>query len=673
MNQATPILPVTPWHKPTESLLGYALRVSEKNGYETPTHILDYAGITRREALSPFFPIERLAAILGKQSKDLVNISYSTRTSAGALQFRLLGHSLGQSFNRHTYRLERPAFCPQCVAEKGFLEAHWDVASVTACPRHTCKLLSICPVCNTRVAWHRQGLLKCVCGAEWADIRPEPADATTIELQAILIARVQNKPINSSLSAGMPIDHLSSLPLHVLLSVIRIIGQSAVKATKLTSVDSYEIVAHAAHVFSQWPVNYEHHLDGITAWGKEMGLKHFLTALGRAGITEEVGNFLRLPIRNRMSTSPSLKSKSKRTATRAAPILVIEHPKPAKFNSLGERRAAAFLEIPVHTLRSLRAAGHYKVLNIPIPTSAYHTSDLEIFRQEILKLVPRRPPADLENQETLSLGYALRNIKFLANSAKGCLIGAIMNGHISAVGRGSDRIPDIILRKSDVIAFRNQIRSKAEGNTLSFAEAAASLCCDPSILPAMVREGMLQTSGTPTGIRISESSVTQFGAKHVSVAKLAKEHGTSSTKLQRELLRHNIPLRRFERSHHNSAQAFISVEYADKYNELFEKLKSDALRNQQATSEIAVSARSHAVARLVELLNEGIGSDTSLPRRGGKLNKRAIAKICGLSRDIFYDNLEIKELCKLFDTNHPIESVTKASSRDRKQATRKET
>lgn len=570
----------TPPHNPTESLLGYVLRVSERNGYETPMHILDYAGITRREALSPFFPIDRFSAVLGKEPGHLLPIAYSARRTAGNLQFRLLGHDLGQSTRARTYKLAKPTFCPQCVAEREYLEAHWDIELVTACPRHGCRLLATCPACGKKVRWHRKGLLRCECGQDWSDAKTSPADPAAVELHVLMVSKIQEMPIEEPLSVGMPIEHLQGLPLPALLGAVEIVGRSAAKCEKLDDADRYELVVKAAAVFANWPVNYERLIDAILIDGGGMRLKHFLSALARAGVTEENGGFLRIPVRDRIASLPPLNPRMERrnilntrkvvdNAFSAKPAGPIRH------NSVGERRAAAFLGIPVKALRALRATGHYKVLNIPTPTSAYHVADLESFQKTILESVPMLPSTECIDDGALTLGNILRNGHFGSSVAKGELIASIMDGKIKPVGRSGGRIQDIILQKSDWATFWGKTRFFAEGNTFSPAEAATHLHCDPTILGALIKADALQAIQVPAGIRLTEKSVIEFGTKFVSVAKLAKKIGTSSRKLQSELLKRDIQFTKYERGYGKSDQAFVSAQDGARLDEILQLLKAE--------------------------------------------------------------------------------------------------
>lgn len=66
----------TPAPKATESLLGYVLRVSESNGYSTPTHLFALAGLGRGQDQIPGFPYEKLAKIVGRAPEELHAIAY---------------------------------------------------------------------------------------------------------------------------------------------------------------------------------------------------------------------------------------------------------------------------------------------------------------------------------------------------------------------------------------------------------------------------------------------------------------------------------------------------------------------------------------------------------------------------------------------------------------------
>jgi len=250
------------------------------------------------------------------------------------------------------------------------------------------------------------------------------------------------------------------------------------------------------------------------------------------------------------------------------------------------------------------------------------------------------PATECINNEVLTLGYILRNGHFGNSVAKGELIASIMDGKIKPVGRIGGQIQDIILQKSDSAAFWKKTRFIAEGKTFSPAEAATHLHCDPTILGALIKEGSLQAIQVPAGIRLTEKSVMEFGTKFVSVAKLAKKIGTSSRKLQRELLKRDIQFTKYERGYGKSDQAFVSAMDEARLDEIFQTMRSAP----------QIPVRPSAITALKQFLTNLKETGAPLPRRGGKPNKRAIAKACGFDRNMLYTNFEAVKLLNLYDT-----------------------
>lgn len=53
--------------------------------------------------------------------------------------------------------------CPPCLAEAAYHRAIWDLAFVSACPRHEVALLAACPDCDRILTWIGADLTKCGC------------------------------------------------------------------------------------------------------------------------------------------------------------------------------------------------------------------------------------------------------------------------------------------------------------------------------------------------------------------------------------------------------------------------------------------------------------------------------------------------------------------------------
>lgn len=126
----------------TESLAKHFLKLTEVNGFESPRTLLEVAGLGWD--LDTGLDVSKLARITGWKA-ELEKISYRS-LGTGSRTTRLLGHELGE----RDLRLHPDKICPQCIAEMGFAEAHFDLAIMVACPVHKCMLVERCRDCDSR-------------------------------------------------------------------------------------------------------------------------------------------------------------------------------------------------------------------------------------------------------------------------------------------------------------------------------------------------------------------------------------------------------------------------------------------------------------------------------------------------------------------------------------------
>ena len=121
-----------PWHPaphPTESLVGYVLRLSEGNGLLTPWSVYNLAGMKQSEIRTCGIKLEKLAAIVNRSASELDHIGFSAPADQPRWA-RLLGNSMVPT----DLSINVPGLCPRCVAEKGFIEAHWHLTLMVGCP-----------------------------------------------------------------------------------------------------------------------------------------------------------------------------------------------------------------------------------------------------------------------------------------------------------------------------------------------------------------------------------------------------------------------------------------------------------------------------------------------------------------------------------------------------------
>ena len=243
-----PLLVRHPAPYPTESLLGYVLRVSEGNGYSSPWSVYCLADMKSNERKASRVELEKLARIMNCPKEQLEKIAYSAPPNQPRWS-RLLEHPvLPQDLN-----LTCPRFCLQCAREKGFLEAHWDLALMVACPVHRCSLASSCSKCGRHLRWFRHGLLECECGGDLSDSDPSSISEAEANLLDIIRRKALSCPPDKSNPMGLPQNQLMAMGLRSMLLAVRTIAKHRILAdgTGNWSIDN-EIVSAAARVLVRW-------------------------------------------------------------------------------------------------------------------------------------------------------------------------------------------------------------------------------------------------------------------------------------------------------------------------------------------------------------------------------------------------------------------------------------
>lgn len=273
----TPLLVRHPAPFRTESLFGYILRLSEENGYTTPWSLLLLGRMGQHETRSTGMKVAKLAQISNRLQTELQPISYRW-SGDHQRSCRLLGHLL----TPWELVITRPKLCPECVAETGFIEAHFDLALMTGCPVHRRSLLSRCPGCTNPLRWFRPGLLECHCGTS---LRNDDLPAISIaesDLLDIIRRKILGLAAGRDYDSRLPSSHLEVMRLQPLLSVVAMLGRRRM----IVDQDSdrrnpRRIVSAAASVLADWPNNFCRLLRGIT----ESMPKESSTGVGRGGLS----------------------------------------------------------------------------------------------------------------------------------------------------------------------------------------------------------------------------------------------------------------------------------------------------------------------------------------------------------------------------------------------------
>ena len=609
----TALLVRHPAPSPTESLFGYILRLSETNGYTTPWSLFSLAGMGQHEIRTTGIKIGKLAQVTGRSQAELEAISYRWRGDRPR-GCRLLGHLLIPQ----DLTLTRPKLCPQCAAERGFVEAHFDLALMTGCPVHKRSLLSRCPTCTRPLRWFRPGLLECHCGASFLD-----SDLPSISLaEADLLDIVRRKTLGlgsaAECASGLPSSHLEVMSLRSLLALIGILGKRRlVVEGNGDRKNPRRIALAAAKVLADWPNNFCRLLGAMEAGlpenssrgvsrGELRGI--YSSLFKQKWITPtEHADFLRTAflefMKNRQGTS-FIDSKlmkrvraaeperfvsraafarrygiDSRTATRflegeALPsrrfrwgsserelvdIGAVRLPCTAPGRIYRVRRAAATIGISVNLLRSLRASGDFEVNHQPRMKAGFHELDVEAFIEKLKGLAPSVGAASVLPHKFVAFARVAHG-PGCSVAVKATIVRAMLSGELPIVGNIDGTVSGLLLPHDECEHLANDARARASGDARTPSEAAQHLKCDSGSIPSLVEMGLLRGRRVLKGLRITEESIAEFNRRYVSVASIANTIGTSSRALMNFCFNRGIPMVHAQKQGNRGTQAFVRVE-----------------------------------------------------------------------------------------------------------------
>ena len=587
-----PLLVRHPAPYPTESLLGYVLRVSEDNGYNSPWSVYCLAGMKSNEIRASGVKLEKLAGIMNWPQEKLDTIAYSA--PAGQPRWsRLLGNPvLPQDLN-----LTHPRFCPQCAREKGFLEAHWDLALMVACPVHQCSLAASCPQCGRHLRWFRRGLLECDCGGELSN-----CDLSSIsEAEAGLLNIIRRKALSclpaESNPVGLPQDKLMAMSLRPMLLAIRTIGKHRIIADRTSDRNNEkEIVSAASRVLVQWPTNFIALLEdlgrqlpsdigggvgkqfggiyralfrnkalgdpkhteflrlafldfAINHWGRGFvdhkiikklggsGSKRFLTQTefaARIGVQQSTAARL---LRN--STLPS-----KRVKCGVADRVIVDGdqvsiPRTSPGKIYRDREAAKVLGLSVSVVKTLKRAGIYEVNHLLPTRGGFHEFDLKAFAKNLLDSAGDHEPTSIRGKGTVTLRTVLSGNR-TSSEIKLNVVREVLSRNIAVLGNSDGTVGGLVIDRAGYQQIVADARSSAGDNSKNPVEVARLLSCSRDAIPGLVKLCALQARVTPIGLSVSDESIAAFSREYISLSSIARVEQTSSRALMRRCQNRDI-------------------------------------------------------------------------------------------------------------------------------------
>src|SRR2546423_690370 len=153
----SPQLLKTPVPRPDESLMGYILRLTEENGYNTPSWIFELAGLRvsvahggKAALYRADFDSDTLRSLTGLSLSEIEKLRYRIIDFGNTIQ--IFNKPVSANFIRFCF----PKICPACLKEDNYYRSVWDLLPYTACPTHRVILIDKCPNCDQRISWVRK-------------------------------------------------------------------------------------------------------------------------------------------------------------------------------------------------------------------------------------------------------------------------------------------------------------------------------------------------------------------------------------------------------------------------------------------------------------------------------------------------------------------------------------
>jgi hypothetical protein len=500
-------LALTPLPCPTESMTGLILRTAEMNGYESPSIILRYVGMTENEIRSANPPIDKLAMLYGRNPDDFCYMGHASHEKGRRpKQWRILNKEVPALY----CNIKSAKVCPECIIEEGYIDGFWDLRYSVACPTHSRMAIKECPACRKSLSWHRQGLLKCRCGQDLSELRGvEVDDGATLDLLELVKRKLHGDPLHTQrlIARGFPLDEIQHMSVATLLGLIGRLqpGNRRKTVFKIPAGMSAEknAVRLAAGMLSNWPIGLYDHLEAtyrdttdITGSTLHKQFQRFYSSFFKSGLPmDEVGFIQEAFMRfgnQRWKTNAFIDTRFARKLNIQSDIVgiygVAEYLgihvaqaqryveqgliecknvetvkmsrklfdvttlpfKKAEGRSHKLRDAAKFLGIPVSLLSMLRNEGAYKMQRLAKGLNGYSEYDLINFREILVTKVAVIKNCDSEEHITLGsvMRIKLRDQKFTAS-----IIKSILNGQIIPEGRIGDEISDIVLMRASIMTM----------------------------------------------------------------------------------------------------------------------------------------------------------------------------------------------------------------------------
>ena len=434
---------------PTESCWGYCLRLAEENGYPSPWSLVSLSGMRMHELKSTSLQATKLAEISNRSTSELEYISYRT-SRLDPKHCCLLGHTVLPG----DLSLCRPKLCPACVAENGYIEAHWDVALMVGCPIHLCRALDRCPECRRALSWYRPGCLKCCCGANLANAALASIPGAEGALLDIIRTKVLGTYGPSTNIAKFPSSQLHAMSLRCLLSLIRSVGKHRLRADGFTmkGATNTDLVFAASRVLFSWPQNFFQLL-------RDIGERSSVTSgAARQHCRRQFSSIYLGLFRN-------IQPPEQVEFVRRAFLTFSKSQRKQKNQSsqiYSARDAAKMIGVPISVLQDLKAGGEFEVKHMSPTKRGFHAADIEAFKGRLCSFADSQLPKSSQLLGCVPLRRVMK-VPYRSAHAKANIVRAVLEGRLLVQGCADESVGGLLFRASSLRSCSSAMPSN--GNT----------------------------------------------------------------------------------------------------------------------------------------------------------------------------------------------------------------
>ncbi|WP_428249812.1 TniQ family protein [Ferrovibrio sp.] len=389
-------LPQHPAIKGHESILGYALRLAEANGYDSPQWLSRLQRAHQQNITS-----QLLSFATGYDRAIFSNREY--RFFPGNKQRRLL---LGDWIPGQLLRAKRPHFCPICLKEEGYFHISWDIAVTACCPKHGVLLHDRCHSCGEHLDWNRRKLLRCDhCETPYCEAPAEKADPRALTLIKFLLNKEKLSDVDHRAVSHLPqalrlasFGETLSTILFLMSSIPRNTFKAGHKGYRThRPADIQTLLIEVSDLLDDWPSGFHRFLDT-----KSM-LSH-RCRVGKGISNSDFRDFyLRLFQVHRENSLTFLREEFSQYVNKKwsgsslyAGSMIIRSIKAPRF--VTATKACEILGVSYDTLRSLRQRGE-----IGGPSSQATITDGNLYDRQALLDYSRRAEDGIYLHEILSL------------------------------------------------------------------------------------------------------------------------------------------------------------------------------------------------------------------------------------------------------------------------------